>query len=311
MLNVTRKENTMSFSDYLKNRESAMTTMVENMKKDTFTEAKSDDNVWKPKMGSDNTGYAVVRFLPGKDVSKTPWVKVFDHGFQGPSGKWYIENSLTTIGQKDPVSEYNSKLWNNGTESGKEQARKQKRRTSYYANVLVIKDPANPQNEGKVMLYKFGQKIFDKVMTAMQPEFDDEDPVNPFDLFEGANFRIKIKMVGGYWNYDSSDFEKPKALSEDESKLEAIFNSQYDVHDLISADKFKSYDELSKKLNEVLGEGPSSQDRQTEIDNARVQTSEFDEVFDSKKESKPIPTASNTSTDDDDLEDYFKSLASD
>ena len=258
-------------------------------------------------MGSDNTGYAVVRFLPGADVSKTPWVRMYDHGFQGPSGKWYIENSLTTIGQKDPVSEYNSRLWNNGTESGKEQARKQKRRTSYYANVLVIKDPNNPQNEGKVLIYKFGQKIHDKIMAAMQPEFADEDPVNPFDLFEGANFRIKIKMVGGYWNYDASDFERPSPLSDDESRLEQIFNAQYDVHELISEDKFKSYEELQEKLNEVLGESPVAAPATAASSEPVESKSDFDDYF--KTES--TTETSSASSNDDDLEDYFKSLAAD
>jgi hypothetical protein len=305
----------MSFSDYLQNRESALQNMVTSLKKEMNPETRGgdDDRIWKPKMGSDNTGYAVVRFLPGTDASKTPWVRVYDHGFQGPSGKWYIENSLTTIGQKDPVSEYNSRLWNNGTEAGKEQARKQKRRTSYYVNVLIIKDPNNPENEGKVKLYKFGQKIFDKVMAAMQPEFADEDPVNPFDLFEGANFRIKIKMVGGYWNYDASDFERPSPLSQDETKLEQVFNAQHDVHSLIADDQFKSYEELQQKLNEVLGEGPSTQERQVQRDvQSQEEKSEFDDYFKTDTTtSEGSTTSSDTSTDDDDLESYFKNLAAD
>lgn len=287
-----------------------MSSMVETLKKETSRDYSSndDDNIWKPKMGKDNTGYAVVRFLPGKDVTKTPWIKMFDHGFQGPTGKWYIENSLTSLGQKDPVSEYNSSLWNNGTEAGKEQARKQKRRTGYYANVLVIKDPNNPENEGKVKLYKFGQKIFDKLMGAMQPEFADEEPLNPFDLFEGANFRIKIKMVAGYWNYDSSEFEKPSPLSEDEAKLEAVFNAQHDVHDLISADKFRSYAELEEKLNNVLGL-TDSRAQQVERDVQKVEeASEFDQVF---ADTGAVPTATTASADDDDdLESYFRNLAS-
>lgn len=300
----------MSFSDYLKNRETAMSTALDSLKKDVFTESKDEDNIWKPKMGPDNTGYAVVRFLPGSDVTKTPWIKIFDHGFQGPTGKWYIENSLTTLGQKDPVGEYNSKLWNNGTEAGKEHARKQKRRTSYYANVLVIKDPNNPENEGKVKVFKFGQKIFEKVMGAMQPEFADEDPVNPFDLFEGANFRIKIKMVGGYWNYDNSDFEKPGPLSEDESRLEQIFNAQHDIYDMIAPDKFKSYEELEEKLNTVLGATSAPAPQPVAHTQAPAAQDEFAAAFEEKTE---IPTATTTSSsdDDDDLEAYFKSLATD
>lgn len=289
-----------------------MQNMVQSLQKEINKETRGgdDDRIWKPTMGSDGTGYAVVRLLPGKDVNKTPWVRVYDHGFQGPSGKWYIENSLTTIGQKDPVSEYNSRLWNNGTEAGKEQARKQKRRTSYYANVLVVKDPNNSQNEGKVKLFKFGQKIFDKIMAAMQPEFADEDPINPFDMFEGANFRIKIKMVAGYWNYDASDFERVSPLSEDEAKLEAVFNAQHDVHDLISEDKFKSYDELQTKLHEVLGEvgvAPASATRPSTPAAPNKEKSEFDDYF----KTETSETSDVSSSDDDDLESYFKSLAND
>ena len=301
----------MSFADYLKNRESAMKSMTESLQKEINQETRNsniDDRIWKPKMGSDNTGYAVVRFLPGSDVNKTPWIRMYSHGFQGPTGKWYIENSLTTLGQKDPVSEFNSRLWNNGTEEGKEQARKQKRRTQYFANVLVIKDAANPENEGKVKIFSFGQKIFDKVMGAMQPEFADEDPVNPFDLLEGANFRIKIKMVGGYWNYDASDFERASPLSEDESKLESVFNAQHDVHEMLEPSNFKSYDELSEKLNEALGlSNNTQQTTQPSAPAAKEESSEFNEYFNSDTSS----TTSTSVDDDEDLEDYFKSLAAD
>jgi hypothetical protein len=244
-------------------------------------------------------------------MNKTPWVKMYDHGFVGPSGKWYIENSLTTLGQKDPVSEYNSRLWNNGTEAGKEQARKQKRRTSYYANVLVLKDPANPVNEGKVKLYKFGQKIFDKIMAAMKPEFADEDPVNPFDLFEGANFRIKIKMVAGYWNYDSSEFERQSPLSEDNERLENVFNAQHDVHEIVSPDQFKSYEELQEKLNEVLGltGGPAPEPTPSAPtpSTPKTEKSEFDSYF----KSETSETSTSETSSDDDLEEYFKNLAAD
>lgn len=301
----------MSFQDYLKNRQDAFATMTDSLKKEVNTESRSgdDDRIWKPKMGKDNTGYAVVRFLPGKDINKTPWVRVYSHGFQGPTGKWYIEKSRTTLGEQDPVSEYNSKLWNSGIESNKEVARKQKRRTSYYANVLVVKDPANPMNEGKVMIYQFGQKIFDKIMASMQPEFADEEAVNPFDLIEGANFRIKIKIVSGYWNYDSSEFERASALSEDESKLESVFNAQHDVHEFIEPSSFKSYEELNTKLMGVLGNVEEANTMSSPVSVPTAETTdtqeEFSAVFD-----KPTSTSS-SSTDDDDLEDYFKSLAAD
>lgn len=301
----------MSFQDYLKNRTDAFATMTESLKKEINTENRTgdDDRIWKPQMGKDNTGYAVIRFLPGKDVNKTPWVRVYSHGFQGPTGKWYIEKSLTTIGQQDPVSEYNSKLWNSGVESNKDVARKQKRRTSYYANVLVIKDPANPSAEGKVMIYQFGQKIFDKIMASMQPEFADEEAVNPFDLIEGANFRIKIKIVSGYWNYDSSEFEKPSALSEDENKLESVFNAQHEVHEFVNPSTFKSYDELNAKLMSVIGMGIEEQETSRQVSIPTAETSNTKEEFSAVFE-KPT-SATSSSTDDDDLEDYFKSLAAD
>jgi len=299
----------MSFQDYLKNRQEAFSTMTDSLKKEVNTENRpgDDDRIWKPKMGKDNTGYAVVRFLPGQDINKTPWVRVYSHGFQGPTGKWYIEKSLTTIGQQDPVSEYNSKLWNSGIESNKDVARKQKRRTSYYANALVVKDPANPTNEGKVMIYQFGQKIFDKIMASMQPEFADEEAVNPFDLIEGANFRIKIKIVSGYWNYDSSEFERSSPLSEDEGKLESVFNAQHDVHEMVDPTTFKSYDELNAKLMGVIGMGGEEKEAPRQVSVPTAETTDTQEEFAAVFE-KPSTTSS--STDDDDLEDYFKSLAS-
>lgn len=301
----------MSFAEYLKNRENAMKNITDSLQKEINQEARAsvgDDRIWKPKMGSDNTGYAVVRFLPGTDTTRTPWIRMYTHGFQGPTGKWYIENSLTTLGQKDPVSEYNSRLWNNGTEDGKEQARKQKRRTTYYANVLVIKDAANPDNEGKVKIFGFGQRIFDKIMSAMQPEFADEDAINPFDLIEGANFRIKIKMVAGYWNYDASDFERVSPLSQDESALERVYNAQHDIHEMLEPSNFKTYDELQQQLNVVLDLADNQPvARPAPVAEPVKEESEFSEYFNSESST----TSTSTSDDDTDLEDYFKSLAND
>lgn len=298
----------MSFSDYLKNRQSAFEAVTASLKKDVTNDVRqADDRFWKPKMGQDGTGYAVVRFLPGTDPNKTPWVKLYEHAFQGPTGKWYFENSLTTIGQKDPVSEYNTKLWNSGIESDKEVARKQKRRTSYVANVLILKDPSDPTSEGKVKIWKFGQKIFDKIMGALQPEFEGDDPLNPFDLIDGANFRVKLKTVAGYWNYESSDFERPSPLSQDETKLEAIFNAQHNVHDFVSADKFKSYEELSVKLKEVLNlDGNVSVSSGGEITPTQKPKAEVVQ----QKVTPPTAVTTTASVDtDDDLEDYFRSLA--
>tara|TARA_B100000927_G_C16476066_1_gene473430 strand:- start:14952 stop:15824 length:873 start_codon:yes stop_codon:yes gene_type:complete len=210
-----------------------------------------DERLWKPEVDKAGNGYAVVRFLPAPDGEDLPWVKLYSHAFQGPGG-WYIENSLTTLNGKDPVSEYNTRLWNSGVDSDKEIARKQKRKLSYYSNIYIVKDPANPQNEGKVFLYKYGKKIFDKIMGAMQPEFEDESPINPFDFWQGADFKIKIKKVAGYWNYDSSEFAKQGALLEDDDALEALWKKEYSLAELISTDKFKPYEDLKKRLDAVL-----------------------------------------------------------
>ena len=213
----------------------------------------ADDRFWKPEVDKAGNGYAVIRFLPAPNGEDIPWVRVFDHGFQGIGG-WYIENSLTTVGKKDPVSEYNSMLWNSGIEANKEQARKQKRRLKYIANIYVVSDPSNPQNEGKVFLYQFGKKIFDKINDVMNPQFEDETPVNPFDFWEGANFKLKIRNVEGYRNYDKSEFESPSTLGDfEDGELEAIWKQEQSLAEFIAPENFKSYEELQAKLNKVLG----------------------------------------------------------
>ena len=211
-----------------------------------------DDRLWKPELDKTGNGYAVIRFLPAPDGEEIPWAKLYSHAFQGPGG-WYIENSLTTNGGKDPVSDYNLELWNIGNESDKDVVRKQKRKLSYYSNIYVVKDPTNPQNEGKVFLFKFGKKIFDKVMEAMQPEFEDETPINPFDFWQGANFKLKIKKVAGFWNYDSSEFDSVSPLLDDDDALEALWKKEYSLTAITAADQFKSYEDLEKRLKYVLG----------------------------------------------------------
>ena len=211
-----------------------------------------DDRLWKPELDKTGNGYAVIRFLPAPDGEEIPWAKLYSHAFQGPGG-WYIENSLTTNGGKDPVSDYNRELWNSGNESDKDVVRKQKRKLSYYSNIYVVKDPTNPQNEGKVFLFKFGKKIFDKVMEAMQPEFEDETPINPFDFWQGANFKLKIKKVAGFWNYDSSEFDSVSPLLDDDDALEALWKKEYSLTSITAADQFKSYEDLEKRLKYVLG----------------------------------------------------------
>ena len=219
----------------------------------------ADDRIWKPTVDKAGNGYAVIRFLPSMEGQELPWVRYWDHGFKGPTGLWYIENSLTSIGQPDPVGELNSRLWNTGIESDKEKARTQKRRLHYVTNILVLQDSANPDAEGKVFLYKFGKKIFDKIMDVMQPQFADEQPINPFDFWEGANFKLKIRNVEGYRNYDKSEFDKPAALYEsDESKLEATYDSMHKLDEFVDPSNYKTYDELKAKLQRVLGENTDS-----------------------------------------------------
>ena len=215
--------------------------------------SRDDDRFWKAELDKSGSGYAVIRFLPALDDDKTAFVRVFNHGFQGPGG-WYIENSLTTLGQKDPLSEYNSVLWNSGIEANKEIARKQKRRLTYFSNIYVVEDKANPQNEGKVFLYKFGKKIFDKITEAMNPAFEDEEALNPFDFWKGANFKLKIRKVDGYWNYDKSEFDSPSELYDGEdAKLEELYNEKlHGLKEFSDVKNFKSYDELKEKLNKVL-----------------------------------------------------------
>jgi len=212
-----------------------------------------DNRFWKPSVDLAGNGFAVIRFLPTAEGEDMPWVQIWSHSFQGPTGQWYIENSLTTLNKKDPVSEYNTLLWNSGVESDKEIARKQKRKLQYISNIYVVSDPKNPENEGKVFLFKYGKKIFDKINDLMNPEFEDESPINPFHLWEGANFKLKIRKVEGYQNYDKSEFEKQAPLSEDDDELERIWKSQHKLDEFLSEQNFKSYDKLKERLNLVLG----------------------------------------------------------
>ena len=233
--------------------------LVKEVEKLNSGSGNADDRLWKPVMGKDGVGSAVIRFLPAPGEEELPWAKLWHHGFKGPGG-WYIENSLTTIGQADPLAEYNRERWQEGEGSeGQKFVRNQsKRKLSYYSNIYVIKDPANPDNEGKVFLFKYGKKIFDKILNAMQPEFDDEKPINPFDLWEGANFRLKIRKVEGYWNYDKSEFAAAGTLGNfDDDKLESIWEQCYSLAEFEDAKNFKSYEDLKKRLDMVLGKAPA------------------------------------------------------
>ncbi len=256
-----------------------------------------DERLWKPELDKSGNGYAVIRFLPSVEGEDMPWAKVWNHAFQGPTGQWYIENSLTTVGQKDPVSEHNTKLWNTGLESDKETARKQKRKLQYFSNIYVVSDSKHPENEGKVFLYRYGKKIFDKLMAAMQPEFEDETPINPFDFWEGANFKLKIRKVDGYWNYDKSEFETPSALGDD-SVIEGIWKKQYALKEFTASTNFKSYEELKTRLDAVLS-GTVSVGNVTD-------TMDDEPIASPKVDTKPVESKQE---DEDDTMDYFNKLA--
>ena len=264
-----------------------------------------DERLWKPVMDKSGNGYAVIRFLPAPKDESLPWAKVWNHAFQGPTGQWYIENSLTTLGQNDPVSEMNSAYWNSGVESDKEIARRQKRKLQYFTNIYVVSDPANPENEGKVFLYRFGKKIFDKCMEAMQPEFQDETPVNPFDFWEGANFKLKIRKVDGYWNYDKSEFGAPEALFDNDDKLEEVWAEQYDLEEFTAPSNFKSYDELKTRLDNVLAGKTTVGNITTSFEDEPTATV----TVDTKEE--PAPTVSVSEDEEQSTMSYFEKLASD
>ena len=289
-----------SFADLKRSRKSLYDKILEETNKIQQPEGKQEDNrFWTPTVDKAGNGYAVIRFLPAPKGEDIPWVRLFSHGFQGPGG-WFIENSLTTLNKKDPVSEYNSTLWNRGDEAGKEQARKQKRRLTYMSNIYVVKDPANPDNDGKVFLFRYGKKLFDKINDIMNPEFEDESPVNPFDLWEGANFKMKIRNLEGYRNYDKSEFDKPTPLSEDEETLERVWSSEHSLNEFLDPKNFKSYNELKMRLDKVLGSVAVSST-----------ASEYEEDEPVVPKSTPSPEAiAKTESSGDDL-DFFKKLADD
>jgi len=296
----------MSFKDLKKQSKLGSLTakLVKEVEKMNNNGASGDERTWKLDVDKSGNGYAVIRFLPAPEGEDLPFVKLYSHAFQGPGG-WYIENSLTSLGQKDPVSEYNTQLWNNGTDAGKETARKQKRKLTYMSNIYVVKDPANPDNEGKVFLFKYGKKIFDKLTAAMQPEFEDEEAIDPFDFWQGANFKLKAKNVAGYRNYDSSEFAAVTPLLDDDDALEGLWKKQYSLAEIVAADQFKSYEDLKKRLEYVLGSKRPAQDPDVyEEDNDRGEAEEL--------VSAAVSAPSTTSTvdkEEDDALSYFAKLA--
>jgi len=287
------------FADFKRKSRSGSNLDELSKKIQATSEKKSykDERFWRPELDKASNGYAVIRFLPAPPNEDLPWAKLYSHGFQGKGG-WFIENSRTTFGEKDPVSEMNSELWNSGIESDKDIARARKRKLQYISNILVISDPANPQNEGKIFLYKFGKKIFDKIQEAMEPEFADEKAVNPFDLWDGANFKLKVRKISGFINYDKSEFDSPSELFDgDDVQLEELWKKQYSLTAFTDPSNFKSYDELKQRLMEVVGDDIRSNDG-----TSAPTIQETSETLESKSESVAEET---------DALDYFERLAKD
>jgi len=294
----------MSFADLKRNRQDISKLAAAAEKLGGGEKNYSDDRIWSPTVDKAGNGYAIIRFLPARAGQDLPWVRYWDHGFKGPTGRWYIENSLTSIGQDDPVSEMNTRLWNSGREEDKEIVRARKRRLHYVSNILVISDPANPENEGKIFLYKFGKKIFDKILDKMQPQFQDEKPVNPYDFWEGSNFRLKIRNVEGYRNYDKSEFDRQGPLFEDDEELERIWKQEHSLAELVAPNQFKSYEDLKKRLNKVLAE-----DDGYPIRAADQEITIEDETPAPRQKASPPPSYASDDEDDDDSLEFFKDLA--
>lgn len=303
---------TMDFNSLKRSSQSSLSALTKEISKINTPNSKpgEDTRFWKPEVDKAKNGSATIRFLPAPAGEDMPFVRVWDHGFQGPTGKWYIENSLTTIGQPDPVAEYNSELWNISDDDNsptRKQARAQKRRLHFVSNILVISDPANPANEGKVFLYQYGKKIFDKLNDLMNPQFADEEAVNPFDLWSGANFKLKIRQVEGYRNYDKSAFDAPSPADRDDDRLEAIWKSEHSLKEFVDPSKFKSYDELKTKLNTVLGNTGSGQITRAE----NIKLPQASAPTFKAKEAAPPAVAEETvpwATDDDEDLSYFEKL---
>jgi hypothetical protein len=285
-------------------RSNSLDKLLGEVKKENAPQEKKsykDERLWKPEVDKSGNGYAVIRFLPAVEGEDMPWAKVWNHAFQGPTGQWYIENSLTTLGNNDPVSEMNSAYWNTGIESDKEIARKQKRKLQYFSNIYVVSDSKHPENEGKVFLFRYGKKIFDKIMDAMQPAFEGETPINPFDFWEGANFKLKIRKVAGYWNYDSSEFETSTALFDNDEKIEKTWKTAYPLAEYTAASNFKSYNELKTRLDAVLSGNVTVGNVTEELEDRPIASPKIDTT--------PVETASIPKQEEDDTMDYFAKLA--
>ena len=302
----------MSFEKLKQNRDSAISKLVSAADSSSEKKTYGDDRIWKPTVDKAGNGYAVLRFLPAGGGEDLPWVRYWDHGFKGSTGRWYIEKSLTSIGQPDPVSELNSQLWNTGRDEDKELARLRKRRLHHVSNVLVVSDSGNPENEGKVFLYEYGKKIMDKIMDVMQPQFQDETPINPFDFWSGANFKLKIRNVEGYRNYDKSEFDSSSSLFDgDEAQLEEVYNKLHKLSEFTDPENYKSYSDLKRKLFEVIGEAEVATGLSTE-QQVELNTVKEAPVMNTTESEAPVEKSDDATSEgnSDDTLSYFAKLAS-
>jgi hypothetical protein len=304
----------MSFEQLKQSRNDAISKLVAASATNSEKKDYGDDRMWKPTVDKAGNGYAVIRFLPAGAGEDLPWVRYWDHGFKGSTGRWYIEKSLTSIGQQDPVSELNSQLWNTGRDEDKEIARQRKRRLHHVSNILVVSDSANPANEGKVFLYEYGKKIMDKIMDVMQPQFADESPVNPFDFWGGANFKLKIRQVEGYRNYDKSEFDAPSAMFDgDEARLEEVYNQLYKLSEFTDPENYKSYADLKRKLYEVIGEADVANsfttEQQVELNTTKDPVTPNSVESSTETVAPTSSSGSDTGDSDEDTLSYFAKLA--
>jgi hypothetical protein len=297
----------MSFSNLKKQSKlgSLTSKLVQEVEKMNSSGGNSDDRLWKPEIDKAGNGFAVIRFLPAPDGQDLPWAKVYNHAFQGTGG-WFIDNCLTTIDKPCPVCESNRELWNTGSKSNQEIVRERKRKLSYYSNIFVLQDKAHPENEGKLFLFKYGKKIFDKITAAMQPEFDDETPIDPFDFWTGANFKVKIVKKDGYWNYDKSEFDKPSVLFDDDERMEALWKKEYSLDDFVNPEKFKDYDQLNSRLKSVLNKTKPAQ----KLDESFEDEDQNSVPENLKRELEKL-SSSKISDDDDDILSSFQKLVDD
>lgn len=296
----------MPFSDLKKKSSlgSLTSKLVQEVEKMNASSGPTDDRLWKPEVDKTGNGFAVIRFLPAPEGEELPWAKVYTHAFQGTGG-WFIDNCLTTINQNCPVCEANRELWNTGSKSNQDIVRDRKRKLSYYSNIYVVQDKAHPENEGKVFLYKYGKKIFDKISAAMQPEFDDETPIDPFDFWKGANFKLKITKKDGYWNYDKSEFGEISALSDDDDVMESIWKKTYSLVEFTDPEKMKTYEQLNTRLKAVLGKKPVQQDESFEDEDNEREVA----VSQGKSTGSSTSVSGSSSDDEDDTLSYFARLA--